>query len=300
MITKLIYLDTINFDASPKVRHKAIKDEVVQQYAQHYLDKRELPPIVVFWDANNKYHLLADGRHRCAANGLIKRKAIMAIVHDGDYGECLKFALLANSNHGIPRNNADKRQCIFIAIRQWPELSNVHTAKMCDVDDKTVASVREELENKKVIPKTPVRIGSDGRSFEVEPPRVTTSKDIVVDTFGKPIPKAVVKFWNRSEEPKEMIRQVSNIVKFFKGVEQEKDPMYGEINFTGLFADLGKIVADIKTVIPYCVCTQCQGHPESQPKSECRLCLGRGLISKFRFDTAVPQEIKDIMKGKKK
>ena len=299
MITKLIYLDTINFEASPKVRHKVVNDEVVQQYAQNYMDKREMPPIVVFWDSINKIHMLADGRHRCAANELIKRKATMAVVHNGDYGDCLKFALLANSYHGLPRTNSDKRQCIIVTIKQWPDLSNIHTAKMCDVDDKTVASVRSELEKKKVIPKTPVRIGTDGRTFEVEPSRVVAAT-IAIDTFGKPIPKSVIKYWDRSEEPKEMIRQVSNIVKFFKGVEQEKDPMYGELNFTGIMADLGRVVESLKTAIPYCVCTQCQGHPETQPKSECRLCLGRGLISKFRFDTAVPQEIKDIMKGKKK
>lgn len=303
MTTKLIYLDTISIPDSPHVRY-TINDEVVDQYAQCYVEKKDMPPIVVFWNPDKKIHLLADGRHRCEACYRIKRKAVMAVVHEGDYVECLKYALLSNSTHGLQRNNKDKRQCVILTLKQWPELSNNHAAVMCGVDDKTVTNIRNELEAEKVIPKTTKRIGKDGKSHDIkqeekEVPRVTAAK-IAVDPFGRPIPHGIVKFWERSEEPKELILQLSNLASHFKRFNEEKDPMYGELNFTGIMADMAKVIDSLTTAIPYCVCTQCQGHPETQPKGECRMCYGRGLISKFRFDTCVTKEVKAIMGGKKK
>jgi hypothetical protein len=251
-------------------------------------------------------HLLADGRHRYAATVLANRSAIMSEVHEGNYNECLKYALLSNSTHGLQRSPSDKRQCVIASMKQWPDASNVHIASLCDVDDKTVASVREYLEQKKVIPKTEVRVGKDGRSYDVKTkrevtPKAASSKE-VKDPLGRIIPTAVLKYWNRAEEPKILMKSIDEVAKHLKSASDHKDPMYGELHFQGVMADLGKVMDNLKTVIPYCVCTLCQGHPEMQPKGECRLCYGRGLISKFRYDVLVTKETKAIVEkgGKKK
>lgn len=308
----LIYLNTIDLEASPRVRHITLDEETVERYAQNYAEKRDMPPLILFWDETKKIHLLGDGRHRIAALNKVGRKVAMALVHKGDFNECLKVALLANSVHGLPRSNADKRQCVIVAIKQWPELSNIHTAKMCDVDDKTVAKVRLELEEKKVIPPTPVRVGSDGLKFKVnkskdedededeEKPRINTA-DLAKDPTGRIVPNKVLVYWNRSDEPKQLIEKLSELAGHLKSANAMNDLMYCELNFTGVMADISKIVENLKTVIPYCVCTTCQGHPETQPKGQCRMCYGRGVISKFRYDALVPKEVKDIItKGKKK
>ena len=69
-----------------------------------------------------------------------------ANVIEGPYMEALRYALPANANHGVRRSNADKRKCIAQALKQWPEVANMQIARLADVDDKTVASVRSEME----------------------------------------------------------------------------------------------------------------------------------------------------------
>jgi len=65
MTTKLIFIDEIDFNSSPVVRCNIINDEAVESYAENYTQKRDMPPIVVFFDADAKKFYIADGRHRC-------------------------------------------------------------------------------------------------------------------------------------------------------------------------------------------------------------------------------------------
>jgi hypothetical protein len=308
MTTKLIFLTEINFKDSPVVRVGLPNKEIVEQYAQNYTEKQEMPPIVVFYDEDTKQFYLADGRHRCAAIESLGRKAIMANLHQGSLMEALKFALLANSQHGLPRTQADKRRCIEAALKEWPTASNLHLATMTATSDKTVATVREEMEAAKKIVASPTRKSSSGATIaakrtkadkdDEEPARVVAG-EIAKDKLGRFIPLGVVKYWKRIPEVEEQLELISDVAGFLKCVRDEEDVMYEEVNFNGALANLDRVHDSLSTAIPYAVCTVCQGHPETQ-KNGCRMCMGRGLISKFRYDTIVTKETKNIVeKGKK-
>lgn len=307
MKQKIIFLSDINFKDSPTVRDH-IDDETVKRYSRNYQEKRPMPPIVVFWDKDKKKTYLADGSHRCAGVALAGRKGVDAEIHEGTYEDALRYALLANSAHGLPRSNADKRKCIAVALKQWEEYSNVHIAKTCDVDDHTVASVREELEKAKIIKPTEKRIAATGESRPAtrppEEPRKSEDKAksekkeksaAPVDRHGNEIPKLVQPYWNRAIEVKEMMDAVASLMSQLKKAEVEQDLMFSQVNIGATLADLSQVRSNIECAIPYCICTQCQGHPEVQPKGQCRLCSGLGLISKFRWDRLVPAEIKAMV-----
>lgn len=298
---KLIFINDINFKLSPQVRYEP-NGLVVAEYAERYRNKADMPPIHVFWDEETKITYLADGMHRCNAMEMIGRKAIEAEVHVGDYNAALKFALLANSQHGLQRSNEDKRQCVRMALKQWPTISNIQIGLACAVDDKTVATVRAEMEAKKLIVATPTRTSASGREMPAHTPRISgatvETADSTVDCLGREIPKKVIQYWQRTPEIRGLMDQVSAIMGVLKEAQKNEDIMFGELAINGTLADLEKAWVSIRCALPYAVCTQCQGHPETQ-KAGCRLCLGRGLISKFRWDALVPAETKAMLEKKK-
>ncbi|MGP1665969.1 MAG: hypothetical protein ACTS5I_08690 [Rhodanobacter sp.] len=313
MTTRLIFLSDLSEKLSPVVR-ASIRDDIVEQYAANYREKRPMPPVVVFWDEKAKTYYLADGSHRCHAIAQIGRKAIEAEVRKGTYEDALQYALQANCAHGLQRSNADKRKCIKEALKQWPAYSNANLSKVCDVDDHTVAEVRKEMEAEKVIAPTPKRTSSSGRTVasqpvasnrprksEVEPPEPSAEPKPVVDKNGTPIPKAVIQYWERADEVTAILAQLTEVMNSLKQADKEKDLLFSEVNISAALSDLDKVRTTVGCAMPFAVCTQCAGHPAAQPKGECRLCLGRGMISKFRWDRLVPEEVRNmVMKGVKK
>lgn len=318
MPKKIIFLTDIDFDASPKVR-ASDSPEVIKQYAESYNTRKPMPPINLFWDSVAKRMYIADGYHRCAAMRALKRKAIDAIVESGTYVDALKFALLANAAHGLPRSQADKRQCVHQALIQWPTETDRSIGDMCSVDGKTVKLVRDEMIRDAKIVAHEVRVARDGRNVKAsavrnsaqeagpseqepavpksEPAVPTPAPAVEKDALGYEIPKKVQKFWTRSEKAKELCSNLSSIIGVLKNSQREEDTVFAEVNFSDAIGSLERVYQNVKRTVPFAVCTSCQGHPETQSKG-CRLCFGKGLISKFAWDTVVPIEIKQIRTAK--
>ncbi len=287
-----ILLSQIDLKNSPRVRAKDPDDDTVEQYAENYEKGVPMPPIVLFYDPDTKQFLLADGRHRYEAAEFNQQDKIEATIIEGGYADALKHALLANAEHGVPRSNADKRQCVKAALLQWGAgVTDMHIAGIAMVSDKTVASVREEMLEHKQLKPTKTRTRSDGQEITVG----SSGREEMVDSFGKAIPHKVQTYWDRRDEMQKLHDQAEWVHDALKDAHRIKDPMFAELNFTDLLASLEHIKSSIKSAIPFCVCTNCAGHPETQ-KGGCRLCLDRGLIGKFRYDNLVPLEIKEIMK----
>ena len=296
-MSKLLFIQDIDLDGSPMVRSH-IRDEVVAEYADLYRKcKVKLPPVDVF-TPDGKHFLLADGAHRTAALVSLKSKTIECKIHDGGPEEALRFALIANEKHGIRRSNADKRRAIAAAVKQWPKCSDSQIAAICVVDKHTVTDVREELENAGKVKPEPVRIAKDGKERAAAKSDKKPSEKSPVDGVGTAIPEFALTFWNRREEVAELMATLKLVSKFLVETQKKEDLMYGEINFSAALGDLDKVLSNVSTAMPYAVCTTCQGQPKTQPKGECRMCKGRGVISRFRWNSLVPAEIKK-MKEKK-
>jgi hypothetical protein len=313
MTKKIIFINDIDFKGSPQVRYD-VRDDAVLDYAERYNAKQPMPPVDLFLIPGSKVYLIGDGLHRTLAQQSLKRKAIEANVHSGTLEDCIKFALLANAKHGLRRTNADKMQCASCALRQWPALSDRALADLAGVSHPFIASARGDMESKKQIEPPKERTGRDGKERTIKPntasktselETVTSSKslterfpkkkgDIVdVDKTGYPIPKVIVKYWERTEEVQEILSTISSIVGALKKAQKDEDLMYAEVVFSNAIGDLDKAHTMIQTAVPYAVCATCQGHPDTQEKG-CRMCKGRGLISKYRWDRLVPDEIKKL------
>lgn len=324
---KLVFLTDIDIDQSPHVRFD-VRDDVVAEYAERYKERQPMPPVDVFKVPGIKPYLLADGLHRTKAQLMLNRKGIEAEIHTGTMDDCIAFALLANSKHGLRRSNADKHHCAKLALKQWPDKSDRTLAAMAGVSHPYIATVRSEMVTQKAIAEISQREGADGKTYPPSKPQVVANQGsdpnqvvtvttcqgkpkpgkfppkkgevMDLDSVGYPIPKALLPLWNRTEEVQEILSTLSNIMGFLKKAQASEDVMYAEVNFSAAIGDLDKAWTSIQTAKPYAVCTLCQGHPETQEKG-CRMCRGKGLISKYRWDRLATEEVKKLrMKAVKK
>lgn len=113
---------------------------------------------------------------------------------------------------------------------------------------------------------------------------------VELDCTGHPIPSKALSIWRRSDEPEMILFYISKARSAVRNLQDTKDILYCEVNMNSVYADLCNAFSSFKLSIPHAVCPACQG----RAPDTCTLCSGRGMISKFRYDTAVPQELKAI------
>jgi len=299
-MTKLINLSEITLSQAFLVR-ESINNEVVDDYAESLALKAVFPPIDVF--KCGRGYILADGWHRVYAFRKAKKKSILAEVHEGDEGACLRFCLQANQSHGLRRTNADKKRAVKLALKQFPDMNESEAAKLCGVSHTYVAKIKSALDEEKahaatnggVAPRNiqPRAVAPpDPLKARMSPASPVPAADVVSDAMGYPVPDKVIDFWSRSFEVQSVLEMVEDLERVIDLAESSKDVLWHEAVFQTAKADLSRVRQNIETAKPYAVCTNCQGQlPES-----CTLCGGKGFISKFRFDTLVPEEIREMRK----
>jgi len=103
------------------------------------------PPVVLFTDGQEYW--LADGWHRVLAARRAGLTEIAADVHTGTARDALLYSVSANSAHGLPRTNADKRRAValLLADSEWSQWSDREIARHCHVDNKVVGSMRRKV-----------------------------------------------------------------------------------------------------------------------------------------------------------
>lgn len=115
-------------------------------------------------------------------------------------------------------------------------------------------------------------------------------RDIVRDKTGYEIPEHLHGLWDRSQEIQDILTAISKIKGTLERAQESGDLMFVEVNFSGGIADLKNAYTNIQRAKPYAVCTSCQG----KTSKNCALCGGKGLISEFKWDRAVPRETKEF------
>jgi hypothetical protein len=143
-------------DLQPRVK---IDAEVVDEYASSMRHGESFPPIIVFRDGEKNW--LADGYHRYYAAKKAGLDCLAAEFRTGTKTDALKFALSANSTHGLKRSQADKKRAVLVAISEFGDLSNREIAKLVNVDDKTIGKYREKM----VIADEVIQRINNGESF---------------------------------------------------------------------------------------------------------------------------------------
>jgi len=122
-----------------------INQQVVAEYAEALTNGVELPPVVLFFDGTSYY--IADGWHRFHAYRAIGALTILEDVRVGTKRDAQRYSLSANSAHGLPRTNADKRKAVEIALAddEWSCFSLNDVAKLCAVSKNLVSEVKNGM-----------------------------------------------------------------------------------------------------------------------------------------------------------
>lgn len=139
----MLKLETIRTDGGTQSR-AALNPAVVEDYAQIVRDGTDFPPVVVFHDG--KKYWLADGFHRLAAYEKAGAVEIEADIRQGTKRDAILFSVGANSDHGLPRTNDDKRRAVMTLLNdgEWSAWSNREIARRAGVSEKFVRSLRPE------------------------------------------------------------------------------------------------------------------------------------------------------------
>jgi hypothetical protein len=288
---KLIFIADINFKASPRVRDR-LMTEVVDDYAERYKKREKLPPPVLAL-VDDGVLVCVDGMHRIHALKKNGQKAVECEVMKCTPEMALREALGSNRTHGLRRSNDDKRRCVDAALMQWPDKSNLAIAQLVGVDDKTVAVIRKEMEKSGHLDKEVVRKDTKDRTIK---PRESRPDGDPVDCTGCVIPKEIRGTWEEADSVgMELENSVMSAKSALTAAQKDNDILFAEVNFSAAIGDLEKAWKAVQAVSPYAVCPTCNGFPSLQPKG-CGMCKGRGFISKFRWDTVVPADLKKIRK----
>jgi len=288
--------------------------EVVSEYAARMLAGDKYPPITLYQVGNDL--LLTDGLHRLQAVKRNGGESILAIIYpNADYDAALCAALQANTKHGLRRSRADKQVAVELALKRWPNYSNAYIARLVQVDDHTVASVRALLERTGELKSFKRRIAKDGRLLPpVQPTRHPTACDhdknptiqspcmllaaktevqssptqvgSPIDGLGNPIPDPALVIWNRRHEIQAVIDRLIEIENLLKAAKD--DPLWHEFMFQAALTDLNNLITTVRSCMPWVVCPFCN----ALALTKCDFCASTGLISKFRWDHAVPSEMK--------
>ncbi len=154
-----IKIANIEQDVSIQCRAN-IDMQVVEDYAEAMGDGADFPPVELFGTKERCW--IGDGWHRIKAAEQVGFADIPANLHPGGRVEALRCALSANSINGLRRSNQDKRRCVEIALREFPNPSSRAIAEMCGVSPGLVDLVRPAMPN---LGNAPTRTTSDGRQY---------------------------------------------------------------------------------------------------------------------------------------
>lgn len=168
MRTASLSLETVRLDGGTQCRAELSQDYIAGM-AEAWSDGAKIPAVVVFHDGSAYW--LADGFHRYHAAQKCDFRDIEAEIHSGTRTDAVRYALGANSAHGQPRTNADKRRAVEIALKEFPKLSSRELAAICAVGDDLVLTVK-----KLQVPVSGTShkvTGADGKSYPATKPAKT-------------------------------------------------------------------------------------------------------------------------------
>ena len=101
------------------------------------------PPVILFTDGGD-FYWLADGFHRVFAARKAGLTEFAAEVRQGTQRDAVLFGIGANSAHGLPRSNADKRHAValILAEPEWSQWSDREIGRRCQVGHVFVGCLR--------------------------------------------------------------------------------------------------------------------------------------------------------------
>lgn len=109
------------------------------------------------------------------------------------------------------------------------------------------------------------------------------------DADGTPIPSAIEHLWRDRGDVILILVELNYVIEQLTEAKVSRSHQFAEVNLADAIAQAKYLRSQVERAIPYAVCPACQG----ALRDSCKLCKGRGAVSKFLWESpAVSDEIK--------
>lgn len=200
--------------------------------------------------------------------------------HLNESQRAIVAAKLANLKVGNPK----------VSIPPIGGIPSVEAAKSLNVGTRSVERAKAVL---KASPALGNQVANGTISLNKAASQVKAKKEekeVHRDGTGFAIPERVLPMWNRRGEVQEILGCISKARVAVKVAMESEDVLFRHSSVNSALSNLNSAYTTMQVSMPYAVCTSCQG----LSADKCTLCKGVGFISKFIFDTAIPEELKVV------
>lgn len=139
----MIAFDDLTIDGAVNARVKGVQPFVVAEYAEARRAGKEFPPGRAFRLPDGT-HLLSRGFHRAEAYRQAGEAEFPCEVIAGTREDAILDALGDNANHGLRRNNDDKRNAVEKCLDLRPDWTQEKVAEWCAVSINFVSDILSE------------------------------------------------------------------------------------------------------------------------------------------------------------
>ena len=142
----MIEISKIRIDGGTQTREK-LKEATVKDYIEAIKAGATFPPVTLFFDGSNYW--LADGFHRYFATKKAGKKQIHEDITPGTQRDAVLHSLGANTSHGLPRSNKDKKRAVETLLNdpEWSKWSSRAIAEKCVVSHSYVSTLRDKMKS---------------------------------------------------------------------------------------------------------------------------------------------------------
>ena len=294
MPTKSIPIKDICLDGGTQQR--AVDDDVMKRYSALMKDGVKFPPVFIITDGKNNF--LWDGFHRYFATLRLGKKYIEANVENGTRRDAVYFSFSANKENAFPRQPGTAKGIIEKILKDadWSKLSIREIANHVGVTERYVKKIQADLKSYGVncsphrpnskpnnqLNRAKTRRAKRGDSeYEMQVPDKK-----VLDSTGKQVPEHLVKYFERSNEYRQMIKQLNDQLKTVREGKEAGDLFYKFIKIENLTAHIGNVKRIYRFALPYAVCRYCGG---DENNAKCRACDGCGFVNEITFKSTLKE-----------
>ena len=145
---RVIKIDAIRIDGGTQCR-VVIDQPTVYAYVENMKEGDVFPALETVFDGSTYW--LTDGFHRYHAYKLLGIKEVQTEYIPGTLQDAKERALQANSTHGKPLTNEDKRNKVKMALEidGYDQKTDYEIAKICKVSRPFVAAMRDPAKKQK-------------------------------------------------------------------------------------------------------------------------------------------------------
>ncbi|MBW8040545.1 MAG: hypothetical protein FVQ85_11145 [Planctomycetes bacterium] len=283
-----------------KTQQRPVDDTVVARYAAMMKDGCVFPPVEIITDGKSNF--LWDGAHRYFAHLKRDKKYIEVNIKEGTQRDAIYLSFSANKTNAFPRQPGTAKEIIKKILKdsEWSKMSQHDIARHVGCTQQYVHKIVKEIDEAIQQPGCQIESGSEPENKVLPRPKAVKVKrgdaeyemqvpeKKVLDSKGKQVPEHLVKYFERSNEYRQMIRELNVMLKTVRDGKDAGDLFYRFIKIENLTAEIGNVKRIFRFALPYAVCPYC-GADENN--AECRACEGCGFVNELTY-RATPEDLK--------